>query len=135
MSGVIALRTAFAADPALTALVPATRIVAGVLPQGFPLPAIGITSVAETDRNIASPGPMRFVSELVQATVRANDYPELVRARKAMKRAGADRIDVSVAGLTGVNIHTAGAGPDFMSPDARIHQGSIDFRIKFTEPR
>ena len=71
MNGVIVVRSLLVADTEVTALVPAVRIVAGMLAQGTSLPAISLMSVSSTDRNIAAPGPKRMVTERVQVTVLA----------------------------------------------------------------
>ena len=135
MNGVVALRSVLIADAALTALVPATRIAAGVMPQGTALPAISLTSVSTVDRNMPNPGTYRHVSERVQATVLAADYPTQKAILKAVKKAAADKIHPTVSGLSAVTIHTESGGPDFMDEAAAIYIGSIDFRVTFSEAR
>lgn len=135
MNGVVALRTVLIADAALTALVPATRIAAGVMPQGTALPAISLTSVSAVDRNLPSPGAYRHVSERVQATVLAADYPSQKTILAAVRKAAADKINPTVSGISRVTIHTENGGPDFMDEAASIYMGSIDFRVTFSEAR
>lgn len=134
MNGVIAVRQLFVAHAGLTALVAASRISAGVLPQGTALPAISIMSVSVTDRNLPAPGPQRHVVERVQATVMAADYPGLKAVMAQVKKAGADQMP-TVAGITNVTVHTDGMGPDFMNEDASIYMQPLDFRVTYSETR
>lgn len=132
MNGIKALRQVLIADAALTALVPAARIVAGILPQGTALPAISLTSVSGNDRNIPSPGATRFVTQRIQASILAADYPATRTIIAAVRDAAADRRP-TVAGLTAVTIHTEGMGPDMMDEAASIYQASQDFAVRYNE--
>ena len=93
MNGVIVVRSLLVADTGVTALVPAVRIVAGMLAQGTSLPAISLMSVSSTDRNIHAPGPKRRVTERVQVTVLAASYPAAKAIMRAVRAAAADRKD------------------------------------------
>lgn len=135
MTGVVAVRTALVADAALIAIVPASRIISGVLPQNITLPAISLQSISKVDRNIANPGTYRHVSERVQVTVLAANYPAQRTLLDAVRRAAADNLGTVVSGLSRVTIHTEGAGPDFMNEAANIYQGSQDFRVTYSEER
>lgn len=134
MNGVIAVRSLLVADTGVTTLVPAARIVAGVVPQGTALPAISLMSVSSTDRNIPSPGPKRRVTERVQVTVLARSYPEAKSLIAAVRAAAADRMP-AVEGLTDVTVHTESAGPDFLDEETGIHMQTQDFRVSFNEAR
>lgn len=131
MSGVVAVRTALVADAALLALVPATRIVTGPLPQEMALPAISLRSVSTVDLNIPNPGSTRFVTERVQVTIVASTEPERRQVKAAVKKAAADQVELSVSGLTHVSIHTDRAGPDIEGDSG--WQASQDFRVKYNE--
>lgn len=131
MSGVVAVRTALVADAALLALVPATRIVTGPLPQEMALPAISLRSVSTVDLNIPNPGSTRFVTERVQVTIVASTEPERRQVKAAVKKAAADQVELSVSGLTHVSIHTDSAGPDIEGDSG--WQASQDFRVKYNE--
>lgn len=133
MDGVAVIWSLLTGNAALTALVPASRIAAGVAPQGIELPAISVTFVSGVDRNIPSPVSQRHVSERVQVTVHAKNYPSQKAVLRAVKKAAADKMP-TVAGITAVTVHTEGAGPDFMNEEASIYQGSHDFTIRFNEP-
>lgn len=133
MNGVAVLRNLLANNADLTALVPASRIQAGVLPQGTPLPSISITQVSGRDMNIPSPGPTRHVIDRVQVTVLAASYPAQKQIQAAVKDAAADKFP-DASGISRVVVHTDGRGPDFMSEDANIYLGTADFRISYSEP-
>ncbi len=134
MNGIKALRQVLIADAALTALVPATRIAAGVLPLDTALPAISVSSIGSNDRNLPSPGTYRHVSERVQVTVMAATYPSQKAILKAVRHAAADQFP-TVSDINAVTIHTETAGPDFMDEAASIYLGSQDFRVTFSETR
>lgn len=134
MSGVIAVRQVLVANAALTTLVPAGRIGAGVLPQGTPLPGISLESVSANDRNLPNPGVTRFVVERVQVTILANDYDSVQAILQAVRKAAADTFP-TVAGLMRVTIHTESTGPDFMNEQASIFMRSQDFRVTYSQAR
>jgi hypothetical protein len=134
MDGVAVLRALLIADPAIAGLVPATRIAAGVLPQGTPLDALSIMRVSAGDRNIIKPGATRHVTERVQVTALAGTYPRLRALIKAVKAAAADYVG-AVGGLSGVTVHTDSAGPDFMDEQNSIYMSSQDFAVGYTEVR
>jgi hypothetical protein len=135
MDGVAAILQLLTADAPLTALVPTARILPGVLPQDTVLPAISIMSVSGNDRNIPAPGADRHVVERVQVTVLAPDYPSQKAVQRAVRKAAADKIGVTVTGISDVTVHTDSAGPDFMNEAASIHMGSQDFRVEYNQLR
>ena len=134
MNGVIAVRSLLVADIGLTALVPLSRIAAGMLPQGIDLPAISLMSVSSVDRNVPAPGPNRRVTERVQVTVLARTYPETKAILAAARKAAADQMP-AIDGLTDVTVHTDSAGPDFLDEETGIHMQTQDFRVSFNEAR
>ena len=134
MNGVIAVRSLLVGDLRVTTLVLPERIAAGTLPQGIVLPAIALTSIGSTDRNIPSPGPKRRVSERVQVTVLARAYPEAKAIITAVRAAAADRMP-AIDGLTEVTVQTETAGPDYLDEETGIHMQTQDFRVSFNEAR
>lgn len=135
MNGIVALRAVLIADATLTALVPAERIAAGILPLNTAAPFIQLTSISVNDLNIPSPGLTRFVTERVQVSVIAANDDSLRAVFAAMKSAAADQINPVVSGISGVTIHTAGAGPDIVSEEASLYQKNLDFMVRYTETR
>lgn len=132
MNGVAAVRQLLANDAAVLALVPATRIMAGILPQGTVLPAIAITPVSSTDLQFVPANAHRFTTDRVQVTVMAADYPSLQAILLAVKRAG-DAKAPTVSGISNVIVRTDGQGPFFMNEAASIHMQSQDFRVSYTQ--
>jgi hypothetical protein len=132
-TGVAAVRHLQATNAPLLATVPATRIMAGVLPQGVALPAIGITQVSATRRQAValSSGATRLVTARVQVTIMASTYPAL-RALATLVHAAlpATRGTVGTAKVDGL-VH-AGDGPDFLTEEG-IHQTSLDFIVRTHE--
>jgi hypothetical protein len=133
MNGVAAMVAVLTANAALTAVVPEDRITAGVDLQGTALPKISVSRISATDLNIPSPGATRLVRELVQVTVLAADYVSQHRVLALVKAAAADRIGPAVSGITGVTIHTASAGPDFVDERTSIYIGTQDFAVIYNE--
>lgn len=132
MNGVAVIRQLLVAHSGLTALVPASRIAAGYLPQGTTLPAISVTAISSVDRNLPNPGTVRHVSDRVQVTVLAANYPSQKAIMAQVKKAGANKYP-TVTGLSAVTVHTSGQGPDFMDDAASIYMGTQDFRVTFSE--
>lgn len=135
MDGVAAVRSVLVADASMTALVPAARIFAGPAPLGTVLPFVMLESISKTDRNLPAPGSTRFVTERVQATVVAENYPSQKAILRAVRHAAADKLSPTVNGISGVTIHTDTAGPDFYDADYAGWRGSQDFRVKYSEDR
>lgn len=134
MAGVAIIRALLAGDPAMRELVPGARIAAGVLPHGTALPAIAITRVSGTDRNIPAPGARRHVRERVQVTMLAASYPQLQAMGAAVRAACADRMPAH-PGVGAVTVHTDAAGPDMVDEEASIHMTTQDYLVTYSETR
>lgn len=130
MNGVAAVWQLLTGDAPLLALVPASRIMAGVLPQGSALPAIAITPVSSVDMQTHDEPGERFVTDRVQVTVMAATFPSLQAVLRAVKRAG-DAKRPSVPGIDGAVCRTDGQGPWFMDEAASIHMMTQDFRVSY----
>lgn len=134
MDGVAAVVQLLLGDAGVTGLVAEEDIMAGVLPQGCALPAIGVTSVSRTDRHPLKKGGTTLCRELVQVSVHAADYDSQKAVLRAVVRACDARFP-EVSGISNVTVHTAQAGPDFMAGDSSIHIGSQDFATTWSEVR
>lgn len=132
MSAVKIIRALLVADSALTALVPAARIIAGVLPQGTALPAVAVTEVSRITRNILKAGAYAQSTSRVQVSVMATTYPQQKQLLGAVRHACRDRIG-TVAGVANVSVLLDSAGPDFNDPDTGFFMQSQDFEVSFTE--
>jgi hypothetical protein len=133
MSAIKVIRALLAADAALLALVPAERIVAGVLPQGTTLPALAITEVSRTDRNILHPGSHGRSTARVQVTAITASYPAQKALLQAVRHACRDKIG-TVAGVPGVAVLLDGTGPDLNDSDTGFYMQTQDFMVGYTEP-
>ena len=133
MSGVIAIRSLLANNVALLAVVPAAKIMAGVIPIDTVLPAIGINHISTIERNtVAMNSAKVMATERVQVTVQAKSYSdqksilELVRKACSNTRATLNGIEVD-------SILPELAGPDLHDYDLGIFLQSRDFIVKFVE--
>lgn len=134
MNGVAVIVALLHEDAAILTLVPADRIMSGDLPVGIDLPAISVTQISSVDRNIPRPGATRFVTDRVQVTILAADYPAKAMIQAAAKKALADQMP-SIAGLSGVVVHSQNAGPDFRNAEAGLHIGTQDYRVRYNQER
>ena len=132
MSAVKIITALLHAYAPLTALTTVGRIKAGVLPQGIALPAVSVTEVSSTDRNIISQGALRHVTSRMQVTVLAENYTDQKVLISHVRKACADQIG-TIAGVSDVTIHTDSKGPDFNDPDAGFYMQSQDFMVSFNE--
>jgi hypothetical protein len=132
MSAVKIIRALLVADAAVIALVPATRIIAGVLPQATALPAMAITEVSRTDRNIIRPGAAARSTSRVQVSVVAGSYPAQKQLLAAVRHACRDKTG-TLASAAGVVVLLDSTGPDFNDPDTGFYMQSQDFSVSYTE--
>jgi hypothetical protein len=132
MSAIKITRALLVADAALTALVPANRIVAGVPAQGVALPLIALTEVSRVDRNLVTGSATARVTARVQVTVMATSYPAQKTLLGAVRHAARSKVG-TLSGVSNVAIQLDGTGPDLMQSDTSIYQQAQDFRVTFTE--
>jgi hypothetical protein len=142
VSGVAVIRGLLAANAALIAAVPATKIVAGDLPLGTDMPAIHITSIDAVRRNTVSMSEAKtLVTERVQVTVMVGrsanaggDYPGLVSTLALVRRACPNTRGV-VNGVTVDSVLPDTEGPDIALDDVGIVSRSQDFIVRWVETR
>lgn len=132
MSAVKIIRALLVADAALIALVPASRITAGIPAQGMALPLIALTEVSRVDRNLVKGATTSRSTSRVQVTVMAATYPAQKTLLDAIRHAARDKVGV-LSGLANVAVQLDGTGPDLGDPETGICQQSQDFRVSFTE--
>lgn len=132
-TAVAAVRYLLANSAGVTAVAPATRIMAGVLPQGVALPAIGITQVSATRRQAValSSGATRLVTARVQVTLLASTYPAL-KSLAALVHAALPATRGTVGSVKVDSLVHESDGPDFLT-DEGIHQTSLDFVVRSHE--
>jgi hypothetical protein len=132
MSGVAIVRKLLVDNPALTALVPAARILSGIAPQGTPLPLISVHTISSSEFHDMR-RHTRLTRERVQVTVLTNnDYPTMKKALKAANLAPG----VHGGTILGFNVRSvlpSGDGPEIPPSDDKIYEQSRDFVVTFTE--
>ncbi len=127
-SAVGVVRYLLANAGALTAQVSATRITAGVLPQGVALPAISVTAVSEISRQAVAASSTTLYTARVQVTIMARSYASkadiLALVRDALPRSRG-----TVDGIRVESILPDVLGPDFTDDTAQIVQQSQDYIV------
>jgi len=134
MDGVAAVRAVLIADAELLAMVPAGRVMGGILPMGFSLPAIEIVSISKVNLKLLELEPTRMVTERVQVNGYAADYPAMKALMEAIERAG-EQLYPEIAGISSVTIQGDGTGPDDLLDGPSIYLGSQDFKVIYTKAR
>ena len=132
MSGLIITRNLLLARPALLALVPAVRVISGVVPQGTQLPIISLTDISSTDRDTLTRAAVIKVTDRVQVTVMGATYPQ-VKAVIAEVRKACRNMTGTVGNFAGVTYRLDGKGPDFNEPNAGFCMQTQDTLITFNE--
>lgn len=131
MSGVAILRALLLANTNVTAVT--ARIVAGVLPQGVTLPAIGVSEVSSNEeRTVARNLPVKMIRERVQVTALAKDYATMKKLIKAAALGPGVHTGV-VLGFRVNSILPEGVGPEIPPADDGIYEQSRDFMVTFLE--
>jgi hypothetical protein len=130
MSGVSIIRTLLVANSSLLAVVPAEKIMAGVIPIGTVLPAIGITSISGMPKSTIRTDEVTLWTDRVQVTVEAKSYPSqksilaLVRDAIPAKRG-------TVGSFYCDSISPDIEGPDIFDSEPAISAGSQDFLVRY----
>jgi hypothetical protein len=134
MNGVLVMLALLRAHQPLIALVQPAQIMAGTVPQGSALPAIGVTEVSRNEfPTVSRDEPTTLVRARIQVTVHAKDYP----SQKQLVLAAKLGMGVHAGPLAGVKVRTVlrlDVGPDFSDDDAGIYQQSRDFMVTYIEP-
>lgn len=142
MSGVTVIRRLLAAAGAVTAIAPAARIKAGVLPLNIALPAVGITSISAVRRNTVSMGESKtLVTERVQVSPLVSssadgggDYTGLIALLHAIRQACPNQRG-TVGSVEVVSILPDVEGPDLEDTEAGYLMRSQDFFVAWLESR
>lgn len=142
MSGVAVIRTLLAAAAAVTNLVPAARIKAGVLPLKTAMPAIGIMHVSAVRRNTTAMNETYTlvtervqVTAMVQGSARAGgDYAALTELLAASRQACPHQTG-TIAGVVVSAILPDIEGPDLDDPETDRLTRSQDMIVSWREAR
>jgi hypothetical protein len=133
VSGVAIIRELLARDPAVVVMVPADRIVAGLLKQGSPIPAltahqVGDTEAETTARNLS----LRMMRERVQVTALAKDWVTMKKIIKAASLGGGVYTG-TVLGFKVCSVLPLGANGEIPPGEDGIYEQSRDFMVTFLE--
>lgn len=132
MSGVVICRQLLAGHAPLLALIPASRMFTGVVPQGTPLPCLAITTVSSTDRNTVAAMPIVKVAERVQITIMGATYPAVKSALLQARKACRNKLG-AVGTFLNITCRLDGTGPDFNDIDAGFCMQSQDVFLTYNE--
>lgn len=133
MPAVKVTRYLLANNSALTARVPAARIMAGTVPINTVLPAIGITQISGTERiTVATNDTLVMVTSRVQVTVMAKSYADQ-KTILGLIRDALPNTTGTVNGVTVDSILPDTVGPDMKDEEAAIFYQSRDFFVKHIE--
>lgn len=129
MSGVAVVRSLLAGYSNLTAIVPASRIYAGVLPVNIQMPAISIEQISgQQMNNLAMSSDGYLVEERVQITVLAKSYPQVKTILGHVRLAcPLSRGTVNTINCQGVIPDTE--GPDIFDQVTRLYSQSQDYIV------
>ena len=131
MSGVAICRTLLSANSALTAVVPAIKIMAGVIPLNTVLPAVSVAQISAMSHNdIAMDSSPKLITERVQVTVMCKSYPQQKQLLVLVKAALQNTYAV-VAGFQCYSIIDDIEGPDIQDVSLDIYFQSCDFMVRF----
>lgn len=140
MSGVAIIRNLLANYAPVTALVPAARIIAGQVPQGTTLPAIGVSEVGVNEiptiarRTAGKTSRARIqVTVLAPGPISAASYATLKNVLKACAL-GPGVHTGDVLGYSVKAITQDGIGPEIPAGEDGILEQSRDFMVTFSEP-
>lgn len=134
MSGVAILRELLADHPPVTSIASASRVVAGILPEGAALPALSVHEVGNSEEpTIARNMPNRMIRERVQVTALSKDWAEMKRLLRAAALGPGVKTGF-VKGYKVCSVLPVGTGPEIPPGTSGIYEQSRDFVVTFLEP-
>ena len=132
MSGVIILRTLLASNAALTAVVPAAKIMAGVIPIGTVLPAISISQISGMTRNTIGMNESQVLcTDRVQVTCMAKTYQQQKQLLDLV-RSACPNTRGQINGVACDSILKDVTGPDIFDAVETIYFQSVDLIVLYT---
>lgn len=130
MSGVLIMRYLLTNNANLIAAVPASRIMAGVVPINTPFPAISITQVTGSQKNFVN-APGNFQKERIQVTVETKLYPQAKEIISLIRNAFPGYSRGSVNGFNCDSVFPDVVGPDLEDTETGIFSQSHDFIVRW----
>lgn len=131
MSDVKVVRYLLANNAPLIAVVPAVKIMAGVIPQGTPMPAIAISHISGVWGSEISQ-QSKHCKARVQVTVMAANYAQQKQLLRLV-RAAVPRMRGTINGVSVESILREPEGPDLSNDDAGLYMQTQDFMVAFNE--
>jgi len=132
MSGVNVIRYTLANNAALIAVVPATKIMAGVLPLNIVFPAIQIRQISGTEYKTIKQTGSDLVNERVQVTVLATTYAQQ-KSILALIKTALPSVRATVNSIVVDSIARDFTGPDLYNEDPVIYEQSVDYFVKYID--
>lgn len=135
MDGVAVIRALLLAHAPLTALV-GDNVVAGTIPAGTALPAVGIKEISRFGMGtVANDGSTTLVTARIQVTATSggDDYPQM-RAVLAATKLGAGTFTGMTAGVYVCSVLEDGVGPELTDDAPGLNQQSRDYKVTYREP-
>lgn len=120
------------ADATLLTVVPAVRIVPGVIPQATALPAIAYGHVSSVEQTPLAGSPWRLVTSRMQVTVAAGSYAAKKDLLTLVRKACNGKRGI-YAGALVLNVRRDTVGPDIDNETDRIYTQPIDFFVQWRE--
>jgi hypothetical protein len=133
MSGVAVIINLLQNNSNITAIIPSSRIMGGLLPIDIDLPAISVVMVDDFTRDRVEAGVSNvLIHERVQCTIEANTYKQQKDIIKLIRQS----LPVSRGLVNGVRVDSVlydSSGPDIEDPAMTAYIQSSDFIVKYTE--
>lgn len=130
MSGVAVIRYKLANDAALTAVVTASKIMAGVVPLNTALPAISIRQISGNELATIKRSGNELVTERVQVSVLAPTYPQQ-KTILGLIKAALPSVRATVNGFAVDSIEQGLTGPDLYDEEPVTYEQSIDYIVRY----
>lgn len=132
MSGVSVIRYTLANNAALIAVVPATKIMAGVLPLNIVFPAISIKQISGNTKKFIKQGSAQYVTERIQVTVLATTYAQQ-RSILTLIKTALPSVRATVNSVVVDSISQDFTGPDLYNDDPVIFEQSVDYFVNYID--
>jgi hypothetical protein len=130
MSGVAVIYHLLANDASLTAVVPAAKIKAGVVPINTELPAISIRQISGVELSVIKRGTNQQATDRVQVTVNASTYVQQKQII-ALIRAALPGTHGTVNSVSVLSLTYESDGPDLEYENPHIYEQSLDYLVTY----
>lgn len=132
MSAVYVVRYLLANSMAVTAIVPATSIFSGDIPQKTPIPSILITQVSGNPLNFIRNNSRQTQTDGIRVSVSAHDYAT-VKSLMPLILAAVRGQRGTVNGFSVIDIRPDFQGPDFYDSLLNVHTQNRDLLVRWTQ--